>query len=209
MARRRSAPTSSPTPIPAPALHITGAARRQAAALLNQQFWCWGQDVRRPEGNLLARYGFNREGKPETISGSSAYHLYDRSSARCHIMGLGLFWGDAGERGLLLRRVGWEPHMVASGARLCGVWNVEQMSQTRSPCTATDVVRCNGLLADALSWIAQYETRVAKICGIAYREQCVAGWRKQRIAAGDMATMWTHLAYNCIVGAHSKGRQRA
>ena len=27
---------------------------------MEQQLWCWGRDVERPEGNLLMAYGFER-----------------------------------------------------------------------------------------------------------------------------------------------------
>lgn len=42
-------------------------------ALFDQQLWCWGQVIRRPEGNLLLAYGMTRQRLPETIKGSSLY----------------------------------------------------------------------------------------------------------------------------------------
>lgn len=32
----------------------------RASALLDQQYWCWGQDISFPKGNILTNLGFSR-----------------------------------------------------------------------------------------------------------------------------------------------------
>ena len=34
--------------------------RKIRTTLLDQQLWCWGQDIRRVEGNALLTYGFTK-----------------------------------------------------------------------------------------------------------------------------------------------------
>ncbi|HVF09872.1 MAG TPA: hypothetical protein VNA16_03670 [Abditibacteriaceae bacterium] len=60
---------------------LSGRARALGKRLLAQQCWCWGQDVRYVEGNLLLRYGFERRRAPQWQSGATTYllrHLPDR-----------------------------------------------------------------------------------------------------------------------------------
>lgn len=45
---------------------------RDFAALLEQQMFFWGQDVKHPDGNLLCRYGFERR-ESKGLKGTSCY----------------------------------------------------------------------------------------------------------------------------------------
>ena len=47
---------------------------REGKLLLDQQCWCWGQDIRHPEGNLLLTHGFVRE-RHDTEKDLSRYTL--------------------------------------------------------------------------------------------------------------------------------------
>lgn len=48
----------------APVFRLPKAVEKQGEALLEQQMWCWGGDVRRQEGNLLLAYGCERRSAP-------------------------------------------------------------------------------------------------------------------------------------------------
>lgn len=61
----------------------------RGAELMHQQCWCWGQDVRRPEGNLLLENGFERTRAPEDVSGSFRYWL-ERNGTRLALWGFGV-----------------------------------------------------------------------------------------------------------------------
>ena len=52
---------------------LSCALQRRGSALLNQQCWFWGQDVRRAEGNLLLELGFQRQRPPEEQQGCTQY----------------------------------------------------------------------------------------------------------------------------------------
>ena len=47
--------------------------RKIGTTLLDQQLWCWGQDIRRTEGNALLAYGFTKHRPLEGKHGSTAY----------------------------------------------------------------------------------------------------------------------------------------
>jgi hypothetical protein len=42
---------------------------------MNARWWCWGQDIRRPEGNLLLASGFERHRPPPDVAGNRRYVL--------------------------------------------------------------------------------------------------------------------------------------
>ena len=45
---------------------------------MSQQLWCWGRDIKSPQGNLLMNYGFERHRESgKGSSGSSCYRLDD------------------------------------------------------------------------------------------------------------------------------------
>ncbi len=48
-----------------PTVSLPAAVRASGEALLDQQMWCWGCDVRRAEGNLLAEYGCTKRPSPD------------------------------------------------------------------------------------------------------------------------------------------------
>ena len=47
---------------------------REGKLLLDQQCWCWGQDIRHPDGNLLLTHGFVRE-RHESDKDLSRYRI--------------------------------------------------------------------------------------------------------------------------------------
>ena len=68
----------------------TACVQRFAAALLDQQMWCWGCDIRHGEGNVLLQYGFSRWRPPEGTLGSTAYQLEAPPSRQVVLWGFGV-----------------------------------------------------------------------------------------------------------------------
>ncbi len=66
--------------------------RNQGTVLLNQQIWCWGQDIRHREGNLLLAYGFRRHRPPANTHGSSCYELQVNEQTAIRLWGFGFFY---------------------------------------------------------------------------------------------------------------------
>src|SRR5689334_2275112 len=87
----------------------TGDDVKRGAALFHQQMWCWGCDIRRPEGNLLLMYGFERERPPEGVHGSSSYFLHTPTERGIRLWGFGLFFTQQGQGSLFLQRYGFAP----------------------------------------------------------------------------------------------------
>jgi len=182
-----------------------GKLARRGAPLLNQQCWCWGCDVRRPEGNLLLAHGFNRERVPPGKLGSSAYTLrLDR--AVVVLWGFGLFWGQASLDGLFLPRQGFLPRLLDDAEPPRHVWDLAQLDAATIPDSQATWAHACRLLGNALQWVAGYEEWVGHTCGFAYRDACVSGWRKQSLPAADMPAHWRSLATGCRQLGRAHGR---
>ena len=88
--------------------------RKIGTTLLDQQLWCWGQDIRRAEGNALLAYGFTKHRPPEGKHGSTAYEWRGSGSSRVILWGFGFFYGDGDRGGLFLQRYKFAPKQTAS-----------------------------------------------------------------------------------------------
>jgi hypothetical protein len=177
---------------------------RQGPALLNQQCWCWGWDIRRSEGNLLLARGFERKRVPEGEQGSSAYTLRLDDGYTVVLWGFGIFYGGE-EFGVFLPRAGFRPALASSTLATACWWRLDQV-EARRP--ARDVEAWRGmhrLLAGAMRWIAAYERWVSTTFGPDYRRQCVGAWQKNTIPADDMADGWEALAALCDGRAGKSG----
>lgn len=171
--------------------------RRRGPAMLNQQCWCWGCDIRRPEGNLLVQYGFSRERVPEGVLGSSTYRVCLPEARVVTMWGFGLWYGDGAQGGLYLPRVAWQPQLTTDIAPLWPVWQMTQLPPMAEPTTTAEWERATRLLAGAMAWIADYEQWVITIAGLEYRRHCLQTWRKRTLEAERFAPTWRRLAQRC------------
>jgi hypothetical protein len=173
---------------------------RRGAALLDQQMWCWGQDVRRPEGNALLRYGLERHPPPEGERGASAYSGQAGPGCRVVLWAFGLFYGDDDAGGLYLRRYALAPTWAPAAELPLPLWDPEQLPPSRPPRGAEERARVRVLLSGALAWVAGYERWAIGALGPEHRERCVAAWPRAVVPAGDMAEAWAALAEACRDG---------
>ena len=167
---------------------------QSAAILFDQQMWCWGQDVRRPEGNALLLYGLARDTPPAASRLGSVYHLSPEAGSRLILTGFGVFYGRAGLGSLYLARQRFSPFLLRRAALPDPCWKVHAVPPHRPPQTKREQERVRLLMGQALSWIADYEEWIGQELGSEYREKCVAGWFKQTLPAGSMAGEWRRLA---------------
>lgn len=165
----------------------------RGAELMHQQCWCWGQDVRRPEGNLLLEYGFERSRPPEGVSGSSRYTLH-RDGANLALWGFGAGYAVEGCGGIYVNRYCFVPRWLADRAALDPVWRAEQMASLRRPFTRREIRRSRRLLRSLIRWIATYERWVESACGPHYRARTLASWHRTSIPAACLALEWELLA---------------
>lgn len=168
--------------------------RRLGVTLLDQQMWCWGQDVRRTEGNLLLAYGFTRHRDPDCPR--SSYMLTPSPDCQIALWGFGMFYGDAQIGGIFLKRYEFRPKLATVPHLSSYCINQAEAPPTRSPRTPDEAARATSLSAAALHWISQYEQWIALNVGLDYRQHCIDKWQraKQSIAAEAVATSWQELA---------------
>ena len=81
---------------------LSGDFKKRGAALLHQQCWCWGYDVRRQNAdgraNLLVELGFERVPPPDGVHGATTYRLRQSDGLTITLWGFGLCFGDDGGR---------------------------------------------------------------------------------------------------------------
>lgn len=168
---------------------------QRGATLLHQQCWCWGQDVRRPEGNLLLGYGFDRSRPPAHVSGSSRYTLH-REGRRITLWGFGIAWEYDGCGGIYVNRYCFVPRWMGQAASVDTVWQASQLAGVSRPCTRREIRRSRRLLQQLMRFIAGYERWVTANYGIDYRRRTLAGWSHTNIPADRMAIEWELLAHH-------------
>lgn len=172
--------------------------QRQAAALLDQQIWCWGQDVNHPDGNHLACIGFQRIPPPRKRKGcSSVYHLPldgGGTGARQSVIlrGFGVFYSDETLGTVFLPRYSFQPLYSPRGSLKKSCWSMEDLPKMRLP-TPDDREQGLILLFKMLHWILSYETDIVKRYGLHYRREIVGRWdngERLIFPAERMAAAW-------------------
>ena len=177
-----------------------GALARRGRTLLHQQCWLWGQDIRRPEGNLLLLYGFERLHPPAGCSGSSQYNLTCASGATLSLWGFSFFYGSSD--GIFVNRFDFVPRAAEPTKRWRHV--DEPNTLPRAPLDAH--------LPAALRWIAGYERWVLEGFGLSYRRRCLATWPSPALLSEALPNEWdnlandldVHLATAVITGSNAK-----
>lgn len=193
---RPSGPAPEPSPQAVPALRLPSEVHRRGTMLLNQQFWLWGQDIRRAEGNLLIEHGFVAERPAAGVRGSTRYEVALGGGRVVVLWGFGLFYGDPERGGLYLGRFrlaprlgGWDP------AR--GVWEPSRLPRFAPPGAGDDWRRTGDLLVPALAWIGRYKAWIATAFGTEYRRRCLAPWPRPVCGAAETASHWGRLSHRC------------
>lgn len=171
--------------------------RRKADSLLNQQFWLWGQDIRRREDNALLRYGFTRMRPPADIQGSNCYLRRFDDQCVVALWGFGFFYGDRARGGIYIARTGLAPLLAPDWMPPAGVWQPSDIPPYSSPVGAEEWSRTAPLLRDALHWISAYETWILGELGLVYRQECLADWSRVACSAGEITGRWLHFARHC------------
>lgn len=179
--------------------------QRRGAPLLNQQCWCWGQDIRHTEGNILLRYGFERRRPPETLHGSSVYILQMTSERTVVLWGFGVLYAEAGAGGLFLARSDFTLHIAPDTGFLAAVHTLAELPALHTPQTPQEWQRTWVQAATLFHWISTYERWINATYGLGYRQTCVHGWHAwdgprpsvKRIQARSIAPLWRQLAERC------------
>ena len=164
-----------------PRQYLPSTMLKRGRALLHQQCWLWGQDIKREAGNLLLAYGFERVRPPDGISGSSQYTLELPGGRHLRLWGFGFYFGWA--TGIYINRYEFIPRETS----LRDLWQAQEMDRLRR-------AREFNLLPEALRSIASYESWVMRVCGSEYRASCLGGWDSRVGGGSNIAADWLELA---------------
>lgn len=149
---------------------------REGKLLLDQQCWCWGQDIRHSDGNLLLAHGFVRE-RHATEKDLSRYCKLPAT-----LWAFGLFYD-----GLWLLRQDFKIRLAPSETPP-DIWTVRD-AELLYPATPDDGERLREKLRAACLWIAAYEESIPR----AWRAETLRRWDKKSIPAAEQATRWREL----------------
>lgn len=181
--------------------YLTAAMQRASEPLLHQQCWCWGQDIRHEECNLLLAYGFTKHRPPETEDGISAYALdlaTDAERSRSLVLwGFGLFFGDRRHGGIFLGRCKFTPKLTEEYTVPLPLWKVAQLPALDIPRTRENRWRALALLHDAARWIESYERWVTETTGSDYRARCIARFKHATHTPEEAVTGWRFIGDTC------------
>lgn len=169
-----------------------GDLRRWATDLFDQQLWCWGRDISRPEGNVLLDMGMCRYRSTEPKHGT-LYKATLQGDAEVWLWGFGLLYREPGVGCVFLRRKGFDPLLVERPPEQ-PVHRAEDIGPLVRPAGESRAV-ARELVRGAATWIAGYEHWVAESLGIDYRRAVLEARDKESIVpATAMAASWERLA---------------
>ena len=164
---------------------------REGKLLLDQQCWCWGQDIRHPDGNLLLTHGFVRE-RHESEKDLSRYRTHPASSlghppstkegSGIVLWAFGLFYD-----GLWLLRQDFKIRLAPSELPP-DIWTVRD-AKIHYPATEDEGEQLREKLRAACLWIAEYEDNIPR----AWRAETLRRWDKKSISAAEQAARWRSL----------------
>lgn len=174
-------------------------ARRLGRQLLTQQCWCWGQDIKRGDSNLLCDFGFEKLRPPSGERGATSYRLASKSEIVV-LWGFGLYYGEAGANGIFVGRFDFSPRFMDASPVL-PLWEPKQLHATsREAQTPSERWRVRELLSRAARWIAAYEGWIALTTAPEYRRECLSEWACPSLDPSSAPELWLQLARECHFG---------
>lgn len=168
------------------------ALRKRGEILYRQQMWCWGQDIRHPDGNLLLAYGFSRLRKVPDRQGGSSEYLLQGTGIQLRLWSFGLSL-TAGHTLVLLRHT-FRPKLLTAPLAE-DLWKTTQLPPLRSPQTAGEAEVLRSLLQTGCELFGAYEAWIAATQAALYRPACFHRWpERPREPVSDSAQRWRQLA---------------
>jgi hypothetical protein len=165
-------------------------------ALLDQQMWCWGCDVRRANENLLLAYGCLKRPSPVPHLRSAYMYWLDETCALT-LWGWGVWIASESLGSLFISRSRFKVQAIASAYLLPQAWCEADLPLKQEPVTLDHYAP---LLATALTWIACYEEWVTTQTKPTYRDTLLESWPQRRhyrggTPAAEMPSQWMTLAH--------------
>ena len=157
---------------------LSGDYKKRGAALLHQQCWCWGFDVRRQSANgranLLVELGFERVPAPDGVHGATTYRLRQSDGSTITLWGFGLCYGDE-SGGIFVSRFGFWPRLGATATPEMA-FEAKHLASFRAARQLDECERALDYFARALRWIASYEERAVEVAGLEHRRAALDAW---------------------------------
>jgi hypothetical protein len=182
-------------------------AERHASRLLDQQFWCWGRDIRHPSGDLLMRAGFSKRKPSARPDAGSSYTKRLESGVSLTLWGFGVCVSRPDIGAVYLHRFGFKP-LMCSATTLGDIASPRELPALTPPRTGADWRAARQLVTELIAWIARYEHDIIEEYGWRYRQECLAArGRPEEVAATDIAAAWERLGKKCRwMREHATGR---
>ncbi|MCO5215612.1 MAG: hypothetical protein M9953_04965 [Thermomicrobiales bacterium] len=151
---------------------------RTLSRVVRQQFWLFGWDIRRQEGNVLIELGFERTPNPTGAkSGSTRYHRVTAEGDIVTLWGFGVCWSspDLGSIYVprLKPRASWTPAL----STVPEYWFTDIAGLFSAPSTHREQAASDDLTLRLLDWVIEYETSILERHGSQYRKDAIAAWR--------------------------------
>ena len=180
---------------------LSGDYKKRGAALLHQQCWCWGYDVRRQvageRANLLVELGFERVPPPDGVHGATTYRLRQSDGSTVTLWGFGLCFGDEAG-GIFVSRFAFWPRLGATAAPE-RAFAAKHLASFRAARRLDECERALDYFGRALHWIAHYEQLAADVAGASHRAAALEAWSRgvashKAMAPDTLAQTWRELA---------------
>ena len=183
---------------------LSGDYKKRGAALLHQQCWCWGYDVRRQangaRANLLVELGFERVPAPDGAHGATTYRLRQSDGSTVTLWGFGLCYGDE-NGGVFVSRFAFWPRLGETAAPETA-FAAKHLAEFRAARRLNECERALDYFARALGWIAGYEQLAAEVAGASHRAAALEAWSRgvashKVLAPETLSQTWRDLAAQC------------
>lgn len=169
----------------------------EAGRLLNQQLWYWGQDIQRPEGNLLIAYGLTRIAPPSNKGKCPAIYQFDTGRHGQNIMlrGFGIWYQQASRKPMFWRRYKPDPQRVVEYSADQPPWLESDLPLLATPRIRQELNVIEQSFRQLCHWIADYEAWIARELPPYYRTATLTGFRGQEPFPPErMEQLWRALA---------------
>lgn len=184
--------------------------QRTAVALIDQQMWCWGCDVRRTEGNLLLIYGAEKRPSPQP-GYHSAYTFHLQNNTVLNLWGWGIWIARTGLGSLLISRSQFRVRYTNDVYFKPDAWRERHLPLTSNTKCTEERQKAFDLLFSAMHWAGTYESWLQTQVKLDYREQAIAAWPQRKhyrggIPVAQMPVRWFELA-GCILSENAKNER--
>lgn len=181
-------------------MYVSARSRKLLKRLLGQQFWLFGCDIRRPQGNLLTMLGFEKC-TPSTPGTKvpSRYTLSLEHAPTLVLWGFGMLWSDEILGDAFLSRHAFAPMYRSPGRALPDIWEPGGIEGLGRPAGDVETRRCQRLVLDTMTWFGEYERFVVTECGYAYRDEAISAWKWPCGCAASLAGEWSRVRNDLAV----------